>query len=442
MLEQTFDKIKNINNLSELRLPMLFFGLAVWVVIPIIGIFPILLSIQLDLLKPRRQKPKLLSLNNLLLILVILSITIYVSSFDIFADTRVYLDIYRTLDTKGIFDNYIVKDRYEFVLFLFLYPINILTDGSEYWCLLIYALFVNSVVVFYISKHFSAKYYPSILIIVFSTFFYYCQIFYMRQFFSIMFVLMAMVCLESDFLLFIIWSFLAIFAHLTSAIYIAVFLLIRGIYFVKEKLKIRLQKKDKIFLYLVLGLLLAFVIHIGLKIYSDPKEVYTYVSNLLDLLPDRRLGNSIQVRVDNNDARDTDLFVFTIFRAIAILNIGLFVVIKNFKNLTPRLLSLDLFYVMSLFQIAFILVTGFNQRIAFLFLAFYGLFFSIGLDDRSKIKPFGVVSLLTMFTAAANTFNFLTIQETMIDTTGWSFFDGQPLAMSLYDYILYFFQSI
>ena len=88
------------------------------------------------------------------------------------------------------------------------------------------------------------------------------------------------------------------------------------------------------------------------------------------------------------------------------------------------------------------MVTGFNQRIAFLFLAFYGLLFHIGLNRDNKLKPFGIISLLTIFAAASNTFNFLTIQVTMIDTTGWSFFDGQPLAMSLYDYIVYFFQSI
>lgn len=442
MLDQTFDKLKNIHNLSELRLPMLFFGLALWVAVPIIGIFPILLSIQLDLLKPRRKKPQLISLNNWLLILVILSIAIYASSFHVFADTKVYLDIYRNLDTKGIFDNYIVEDRYEFVLFLFLYPINILTDASEYWCLLIYALFVNSIVVFYLSKNFSAKYYPSILIILFSTFFYYSQIFYMRQFFSIMFVLMAMVCLESNLPQFILWSFLAIFSHLTSAVYIAVFLAVKAIYFIIRKFKIRLQKKDKMLLYLALGLLIILLIYFGFKIYNNPQEAYGYIRNFLDILPEKRLAGTIQSRVENNDGRDTDLFQFTIFRAIAIMTVGIFIIVRGFKKLSPKLLSLNLFYVMSLFQIAFILLTGFNQRIAFLFLAFYGLFFTIGLDDQSKIKPFGMVSLLTIFAAASNTFNFLTIQNTMIDSGGWSFFDGQPLAMSLFDYIWYFFQSI
>ena len=162
----------------------------------------------------------------------------------------------------------------------------------------------------------------------------------------------------------------------------------------------------------------------------------------MELLPDQKLGGAIQIRVNNNDGRDIDTFGFTIFRAIAIMNTTIFIIMRGYKKLSPKLLSLNVFYVMSLFQLAFILVTGFNQRIAFFFLAFYGLFFFIGLDDKSQIKPLGVISALTIFAAAANTFSFLVIQHNMIDSKGWSYFDGQPLAMSLFDYIIYFFQSI
>ncbi len=442
MLDQTFDKIKKIHNLSELRLPMLFFGLAMWVVTPIIGNLPLLLSIQLDLLKPRQRKPKLLSVNNLLLILVILSVSVYISSFEIFADTRVYLDIYQTIDTKGIFDNELVKDRYEFVLFLFLYPIHILTNGSEYWCLFLVSLICNFAVVFYVSKKLSAKYYPTILILIFSTFNYYSQLFYMRQFLSIMLVMMAVASLESSWKIFALWSFLTIFSHLSSAMYISVCFGSKLLSSLGSKINLKLQKLDRVFLYIVLGFLAILVIYITWLIYNNPQEIYRYVNNIIDLLPEQRLSDSIQNRVTNYDGRDTETFSFNIFRIIASLSIGIFVLVRGFKKLTSQLLSLDIIYLISLLQIAFILVTGFNQRIAYLFLTFYGFFFSIGLSDRSKIKPLGIVSSLVVFAAAANTFNFLTIQANMIDIDGWSFFDGQPLAMSAFDYILYFFQSI
>lgn len=442
MLEQTFNKIGNIQNLSQLRLPMLFFGLAMWVVTPIMGNIPILLSIQLDLLKSKSRRPKLLTLNNLLLVLVVLSLTIYISSIEIFADTKVYLDVYQTLDTKGIFDNEFVRDRYEFVLFLFLYPIHILTDGSEYLCLFLFSLISNSIVVFYISKKFSKKYYPTLLIIVFSTFFYYSQVFYMRQFLSIMLVLMAVASLESSWLLFWLWSFLAIFSHLSSAMYIAICVAAKLLFSLGSKIQIQLKKTDKVIVYLVLGFLLFLLAYIAWTIYSNPEEIYAYTNNIINFLPEKRLSDTIQNRVNNYDARDTDTFVFTIFRAIATMTVGIFVAIKGIKKLTPKLLSLDIIYVISLLQIGFILVTGFNQRIAYLFLAFYGFFFCISLNEQDRLKPFGIVSLLTIFVAAANTFDFLIIQAAMADIPGWTFMDGKPLTMSIYDYVLYFFQSI
>ena len=442
MLDRSFDKVKNIHSLYELRLPVLFFGLALWFVIPIVGIFPILLSIQLELLNPRRQKSRILSSNNLLLILVVLSVSIYLSSFDVFADTRVYLNLYQLLDTKGIFDNFIVRNRYEFVIFLIFYPINILTNGSEYWCLFLFSLFCNSLVVFYLSKKLSRKYYPSLLIIVFSTSYYYSQIFYMRQFVSIMFLLMALACIDSSWLIFILWSFLATFAHLTSFVYVSILLAIRIAFNLKSKIKIKLQKKDKLLIYVSLGFILIILGYAGLKIVNNPTQIYGYVERIVNLLPNRDLGNALQTRVDNNDGRDVELFTLTEFRLIAIMSIGCFIAIQRFKKLTPKRLSFYLFYIVSIFQIVFILATGFNQRIVYVFLAFYGLFFNIGLDDRSLVKPFGAVSLLTMFMAAANTFNFLMIQDNMLDLGGWTFFEGQPLTASIFEYIFYFFKSI
>ena len=421
---------------------MLFFGLAIWVAAPIIGNIPILLSIQLHLLKPKARPDKFLSINNLLLLLVVLGTSIYISSFEIFADTRFYLDIYDSLDVKGIFDNQFFQDRYEFVLFLLLYPIHILTNGSEYLCLFLFSLIANLAVVFYVTKKLSPQYYPTLLIIVFSTFFYYSQVFYMRQFLSILLVMMALASMESSFLLFMLWSILAIFSHLTAGIYVGVCLASKFIFYLKDNIKIKLKKADKIFIYISFFCLLGLFAYVAWLIYNNPKEIYNYANNIIDLLPEKKLSSTIQDRVTDYDGRDTDLFEFSIFRIIATIIISIFIFLTGYKKLTPKLLSLDIFFIISILQIAFILVTGFNQRIVYLFLVFYGLFFLIGLNEQNKLKPFGIISLLTMFMAAANTFSLLVIQFNMIDTAGWSFFDGQPLSMSAYDYVVYFFQSI
>jgi hypothetical protein len=64
------------------------------------------------------------------------------------------------------------------------------------------------------------------------------------------------------------------------------------------------------------------------------------------------------------------------------------------------------------------------------------------LNRHNKIKSFALVSAITIFMAASNTYNFLNIQVNMVDIDGWSFFEKQPLSLSLFDYIIYFFESI
>ncbi|MGL6341222.1 MAG: hypothetical protein ACRC80_19035, partial [Waterburya sp.] len=132
MLDQTFDKIKNIQNVTELKLPLLFFAFAVWVSFPILGIFPFLLTIQLDLLKPNAKPSKLFSFHTLLLILVLITVAIYLTSFNVFADTKIYLDIYNSLDRQNPFENIIARERFEFVLFLFFDIVHYLSNESEF----------------------------------------------------------------------------------------------------------------------------------------------------------------------------------------------------------------------------------------------------------------------------------------------------------------------
>jgi hypothetical protein len=448
MLEQTFDKLKNIQNVTEFKLPLLFFAFAVWVSFPILGIFPLLLVIQLDLLKPNAKPSKLFSFHTFILILVILTVGLYLSAFDIFADTKVYLSIYNSLDRQNPFENAVAKERFEFVLFVFFDIIHFLSNESEFWWLFSLALFNNSIIVFYISKKFSPKYYPTLLIILFSSYFYYSQVFYMRQFFALVFVLAAIASMESSQILFIIFSLLAVFSHTTSVIYILVCLFTQVLIAVGRILQqFKWEKRDKIFLYIGLFCVVVLLIYVSWQIYSDPKAVYRIVNSLLDYVPQEQVTKSIQGRVENNDGRDTDLFKFDIFLAIATFSTGIFILVRSYKKISPKILTMIAIYVVSILQILFILVTGFNQRIVYLFLTFFGLFFCIGLDDQNlnrnnKIKSFTLVSALTIFMAASNTFNFLGVQANMVDIDGWSFFDKQPLSLSLFDYIIYFFKSI
>ena len=448
MLDRTFDKIGKIRNVAELKLPVLFFGFAVWVSFPILGIFPFLLYIQLDLLEPNKKRDRLLSFNNLILLLVVLTIAVYLSAFDVFADTKNYLDIYDGLDRNAFWDNEIANDRFEIILFAFFAVVHFLSNESTFWLLFAFSLFNNALIAFYVSKRLSPRYYPTLLIILFSTFFYYSQVFYMRQFFSLVFVMCAIASMESSGLLFTIFALLAVFSHTSSIMFILICLAAQGVgLLTKIVKKFKWEKRDKIILYLGLGVIAYLLIYTGIQIYSEPKSIYRFINSILEYLPQAKITSSIQGRVENNDQRDTEIFEITIFMLIAIFSLISFIVRRNYQKISPKILSLIMIFFVSLLQLIFITVTGFNQRIAYLFLAFYGLFFCIGLDDLkldrpNKIKNFTFVSALTIFMAASNTFKFIDIQIKMGDIVGWSFFNKQPLSMSLFDYIVYFFQSM
>ena len=448
MLDQTFNKLKNIQNVTELRLPLLFFSFAIWVIFPIIGIFPLLLVVQLDLLRQNKENDKLWSLNSFILVLVVLTLATYLSSFDVFADTKVYLNIYNSLDRQSPFENAIAEQRFEFILFVFFAVIHYLSNGSTFWCLFSFALFNNALITFYISKKLSPKYFPSLLIILFSSYFYYSQVFYMRQFFALIFVLAAIVSLESSIISFVIFSLLAVFSHTTSAIYILTCIFIKvGAAIGQVFQRIKWQKRDKTILYFCLAVTIFFIVYSAWQIYQNPKAIYKLANNLIEYLPQEQVSSSIQGRIENNDQRDIEVFSITKNLAAAICSLSVFSFIRSYKKISLKILSMIAFYIISLLQILFILATGFNQRIAYLFLGFFGLFFCIGLDDQAlgktnKIKNFYLISIITFLMAALNTLIFINLNANMTATIGWSFFDKQPLSMSILDYIVYFFDSV
>lgn len=95
---------KKVQNLSNYSIVVLFFALAVWVVVPIVGIFPLLLSVQLNLLKPGKKSKSEIFLNNLLLILVVFTVSVFFSSVSVKLDLIGYIADYQQLDRLTPFE--------------------------------------------------------------------------------------------------------------------------------------------------------------------------------------------------------------------------------------------------------------------------------------------------------------------------------------------------
>jgi hypothetical protein len=417
-------------------------GLAIWLVVPIMGIFFLLFSIQLNLLRVKKTKQRFLSLNQIILFIVILTISIYTSSFEVFADTQQYLKAYEDFGVYSPLDNY-YSQRYEFVLFLFAYPIYLISNGSSYWFLFIYSFFVNSFLVFQVAQKISNKYYPLFLIILFSTFMYYSQIFYMRQFLSITFLMGAIASLEGNIIWLIIYCLLSIFSHLTGFIYVAILLAVKfrtKFLFFSNKIRISVNHQ-KILKYTILILLSIIFTYLTVTILNTPDVIYRWVEQLLNYIPIKELSTSFIKRLDAYDGRDIETFTLTLPRILGIAGVGCLIVLQDYRNLSSRTISLTIIYIISILQIIFILITGFNQRIAYLFLTFYGLFFSIGISEK-KDKMSKIFWVIAIAMALLNVYNIFGVQKVMYFSPGWSFFEGKPLEKTIYEYLLFFVQSI
>lgn len=219
---------KKVQNLSNYSIVVLFFALAVWVVVPIVGIFPLLLSVQLNLLKPGKKSKSEIFLNNLLLILVVFTVSVFFSSVSVKLDLIGYIADYQQLDRLTPFE---AAESYgagfEFIIYLLAYPVYYLTNGAAYAFLFNHALIINTLVVFVISKRLSAKYYPILLMIVFSTPTYYFQIQVMRHALSNTFLMAAITTIESSGISFFVFLFLSAFSHFSNFIYFAILVFLR-----------------------------------------------------------------------------------------------------------------------------------------------------------------------------------------------------------------------
>ena len=222
---------KKVQNLSNYSVVLLFFALAVWVVVPIVGIFPLLLSVQLNLLKPGKKSKSEIFLNNLLLILVVFTVSVFFSSVSVGSvklDLIRYIGSYKQLDRLTPFE---AAESYgagfEFIIYLLAYPVYYLTNGAAYAFLFNHALIINTLVVFVISKRLSAKYYPILLMLVFSTPAYYFQMQVMRHALSNTFLMAAIATIESSGISFFVFSFLSAFSHFSNFIYVAILVFLR-----------------------------------------------------------------------------------------------------------------------------------------------------------------------------------------------------------------------
>jgi hypothetical protein len=145
---------------SQYRHIILASALAIWTVIPILGVVFILLYCQVNL--SSNQNVKKSFINFIPLVLVIFTISTYIATFKTFNDTDIYIEWYTSLARESIF----TLPSLDTELGAFILPkyVSIMTGGSSLAFLLFQSLTMNIAFTVY-AVIFIPEFYPLIVLI-------------------------------------------------------------------------------------------------------------------------------------------------------------------------------------------------------------------------------------------------------------------------------------
>lgn len=385
----------------------LFLGLALWFVIPILGIFPLLFFVHLN------QKPKS-KLNAVVTLLIVLTITIFVSSADIISDLAVYVDNYNNLAKETPFEASGVGGL-EFLLWLVSYPVHHISGGSNYACVFFWSFLFNFLTFFVIARGFSPRNYGLLLLFIVSNPIYIgFQCFFVRQYFSTLLLLVAIAYMERKLVMWGIF-FISNFAHLANLMYLPMMLLY-------DKVRI-LGNKVVLMLMVVLGAALPF---------SDTLFV-NLAEQVAGLIPAEYsmviLGKTAYYAKERANEQS---FIVPLLEHSFIFIIILFLI----KNLKFKSDKEKLIYFM--YPIFFILmylgkdIHLFSNRVAFILFPFGGLFYWIAIERDWKIFKMPIITTILVFKLLYFNYYLYTIE---LGEREFHFLDDRVYSSTIIDYV-------
>lgn len=401
------NNIKNFVGNRNDKAIYLFLGLALWFVSPILGIFILLLFVHLN----QKQDSKL---NLLILLTVIITVTAFVSSVDIRGDLAVYVTNYERLGKETPFE-VAGGGGFEFVMWLFSYPIYILSGGSKYAFVFCWSLAINLLTFLVIIKVFSPKNYALLaLFIVTTPNFIGYQAFLLRQYIATMIFLIALIYIDKKA---VMWSLylLSVFTHIANLLYFPILLLY-------NKVKI-LESKITVFLMVFVGITAAFSASIVFDISSlVAKFLPSQYASVL-LIKTYRYGRE-QVASEDLGIAFVEQFILFVIILLLVNNKGA----KNSQEKVLKFLYPIFLAVMFMGRNIFL----FSNRFAFIFFPFGGLFYYFIIEHKLKIfrQEIIVSLLLAKIVYFIYFMNIMNNGETVL-----SFMHGNTLGSNLFDYI-------
>ncbi len=403
---------------------VLCFSLLIWLFFPILGIFFLLFYCQINLSQTNLTKLDSLKKNIIPLVLVLFTITVYISTFEPFLDTIIYIQVYRGITNFWDFDYFYRDNSMEPLTFLIPSIVSNLTNGSESWFLFIQSLTINTALLL-ITVIFMPEVYPLALIINYSTPLFYSQLFYMRQFYAFIFLIPAIYI--ENYIIRIGLGILGVFTHSSSLFYL---LPLVGL---KNPLTDWLNKLFPLRKYYrqILFLVVPLIAIIGANFNLILENI-----TLLALFLPQSAYEIISSRVTGYGGDETE-YVFTrlpIFDSFFIL---VYLLFANFKKTSSNLKPWVVTFLLFLSFFIFVYTTKFNWRLSLIFLAvpgfFYTIVFSSGKLALGKSNSLFVNTIVGII--AIRIFMFFSLAIFPMDRDSYFvFWDGYPVGKTIADY--------
>lgn len=434
---------KVFNSLNKIKYAILFFGLGLWIFSPILGIIPLLIFAQINVSKGlMKQKQKFLHGNFLIIFLVLFTVTISASTYEVVSDLRVYVNLYNDLGRIPFFE-YMESRNMEPITFIIPNLIKVLFDANENHFILVQALTMNLAFTL-IAIKFMPSYYPTIILLNITSVNYFLQVLVMRQFYS--FIFLVIFIYTTRLWQKLLFSALAIFTHSSSLLFIVV-----GTIFIplinnqeRKKSPFKLIRKfriiinnffrKKIFVYVFFIMILT-----GIPILFVAVQNVSFLSQLFPIFSYKFL-HYVDKGEDFTLGLKEDLWKGVIFEILILLPSVILIRPKNEK------VSSFVWSVMFVFSI--ICLISFHTflpafgRFMFFLSGLAGFFYTILLDSKQQIHRPNIFSSLIFVAIFVKTLFFLyrTVLGSLRNTS--SIWGGNPLGTDLVDYIQFLWSMI
>lgn len=422
---------------GDLKNFILIFGLAIWTIIPLLGVVFLLAYCQINISQNQIRGNQKRVFNIFIILIVLFTITTYIASFQPFNDTIVYLDIYDSLRKEtGLRISDIEMEPVSFILPKYL---SALIGPSQLSFLFIQSLSMNTAFTVF-SMLFMPDFYPLIILINVTTQGYYFQLFWMRQIYSWIFIIPAIYV--DNFVIACLCIYVGYWTHKSSLMYIFGILpglfkykFINALNPLKSVSKYFNNRFSVIICFAVILLFSSVLMKSVLDFISSLSSFDGSVSQKIDTYGGGGDGSSFGDKIKNQIRPILDYTIISIF----ILRCDLSKINRIDSKTNRRYIRWITTFFLLFFLYFGSLTYGFNLRITSIFFCIPGFFYIIPLssdklDGGYRYDTF--IFLWAIFFRMIYFFASLTSPESYL-----TFWNGEPLTtpISEYFYLLYQF---